>query len=73
LLIRAVDALHDESDSDDALWAELAEEFADHELLDLTMLCGWYHAICFTAGAARLQPETWAPTLASLTHVDRSP
>ena len=61
LLIEAVDSLHDSSDIDDGLWSRLAAQFSDAELLDLLLLCGWYHAISFTARAARVSPEGWAP------------
>ncbi len=61
LVIRAVDALHNNSDIDDGLWAELTSEFSEAELLDLTMLCGWYHAISFTARVARVPLEVGAP------------
>ncbi|WP_067831791.1 carboxymuconolactone decarboxylase family protein [Actinomadura kijaniata] len=66
LLIRAVDALHDTSDVDDALWARLAAAFTEPELLDLLMLCGWYHAISFTATAARVPLEPGAPRFADV-------
>jgi hypothetical protein len=64
LLIRAVDALHDRSDIDDALWGELSASFTCEELLDLLMLCGWYHAISFTANGARVALENTAPRFA---------
>ncbi len=67
LLIRAVDALCDHRDIDDTLWAALRGEFDDREILDLTMLCGWYHAISFTARAARVPLEAGSPTFASVT------
>jgi alkylhydroperoxidase family enzyme len=66
LLVRAVDALHDHADIDGALWSELATELDERQLLDLTVLCGWYHAIAFTATAARVPLEPWAPTFASV-------
>ena len=66
LLIRAVDALHDHGDIDGELWAALASELADPQLLDLTMLCGWYHAISYTAIVARVPLEPGAPTFASV-------
>ncbi|WP_197283756.1 carboxymuconolactone decarboxylase family protein [Mycobacterium sp. Marseille-P9652] len=66
LLINAVDALFDRNDIDDALWAELRDEFDDREILDLTMLCGWYHAISFTARAARVPLEAGSPTFADV-------
>jgi alkylhydroperoxidase family enzyme len=67
LLIRAVDALHDNADIADALWQQLAGAFSDANLLDLMMLCGWYHAISFVANAARVPLEAGAPTFASVT------
>lgn len=66
LLIRAVDALHETAHIDDALWAELAGEFDDGQLLDLTMLCGWYHAISFTANAAAVDLEAATPRFADV-------
>lgn len=64
LLIEACDALHDGSDLPDELWARLREVFTDAQLLDLTMLAGWYHAISFTARAARVDLEPGAPRFA---------
>jgi alkylhydroperoxidase family enzyme len=66
LLIRTVDALCDHRDIDDTLWAALRAEFDDREILDLTMLCGWYHAISFTARAARVPLEAGSPTFAGV-------
>jgi alkylhydroperoxidase family enzyme len=65
LLIRAVDALHDTADIDDALWVLLSAELGEQELLDLLLLCGWYHAISFTANAARVPLEDGAPRFAA--------
>jgi len=61
LLIRTVDALHDLSDIPDDLWNDLLDDFSHAQILDLTMLCGWYHAISFTAVAARVPLEDGAP------------
>lgn len=66
VLIRAVDALHDGGDIDAELWQQLTRELDESQLLDLTMLCGWYHAISFTATAARVPLEPWAPTFRSV-------
>lgn len=64
LLVRAVDSLCDRRDIDDTLWTALRTEFDECEILDLTMLCGWYHAISFTARAARVPLEPGSPTFA---------
>ncbi|MEU9096769.1 carboxymuconolactone decarboxylase family protein [Streptomyces sp. NPDC048361] len=61
LLLDTADALHDGNDIDDELWARLSAHFSPEQILDLLMLCGWYHAISFTARATRLPPEPGAP------------
>jgi alkylhydroperoxidase family enzyme len=66
LLLRAVDMLHETSDLDDPLWAELRAELDEPALLDLFLLCGWYHAISFAANGARVPLEEGAPTFASV-------
>jgi alkylhydroperoxidase family enzyme len=60
LLIDLVDALHDRGTVGDAMWAALAEEFSESELLELLVLSGWYHAIAFVANGARVPLEAWA-------------
>ena len=65
-LIRLVDELHDSSDVSDALWQELRSQYDEAALLDLLLLCGWYHAISFTARAARVPLESGAPTFDSV-------
>jgi len=66
LLVRLADALHDDGDIEDSLWSELGSEFDEAQLLDLTMLSGWYHAISFTARSARVPLEPGAPTFSSV-------
>lgn len=66
LLIEAVDSLHDTADIADDLWTKLADEFGDTELLDLLLLCGWYHAISFAAVATRVPLEEGAPRFADV-------
>ncbi|MFF5295742.1 carboxymuconolactone decarboxylase family protein [Paractinoplanes globisporus] len=61
LLLEAVDALHDDNDIGDELWARLAAAFDEPRLMDLLLLCGWYHAVSFAARAARLPLEPGAP------------
>ena len=64
LLIEAADALHEQADIGDELWRRLARQFTEEQLLDLLMLAGWYHAISFTANAARVAGEAGAPRFA---------
>ena len=61
-LIRLVDSLHDHSDVNDELWSEIAQHLREEQLLDAMMLCGWYHAISFTARGFRVALEPGAPT-----------
>ena len=67
LLIRAVDALHADADVPDDLWQALSAVFREECLLDLLLLCGWYHAISFVARGTRVPLEAAAPTFASVT------
>ena len=60
-LIRAVDELHDGADLRDSTWLALSASHEDAQLLDLTLLCGWYHAISFAARVARVALEDFAP------------
>jgi hypothetical protein len=53
--------LHDTSTIDDTLWREVATHFNEEQILDVLMLCGWYHAISFAANGARVDLETGAP------------
>ena len=51
LLVRTVDAAHDTADIPNDLWDDLVTQFGVDQIIDLTMLCGWYRAISFTAVA----------------------
>ena len=60
VLVDTVDALHERSDVDDVLWARLAAELEDAQILDLLVLCGFYRAVSYLANVARLAPEPFA-------------
>ena len=57
LLVRAADELHASSVIGDATWEELAERFADDQLIELCMVVGQYHLVGFTLNSLRIQPE----------------
>jgi alkylhydroperoxidase family enzyme len=61
VLIELVDQLHDTNDVDDDLWQRLATHFQPAQMLDLLLLCGWYHAISFVARATRVAAEPGSP------------
>lgn len=60
LLLRAVDELHDHGTIGDGLWAALAAHYDARQLLELLVLCGWYHLISFVSNGARVELEPWA-------------
>jgi hypothetical protein len=62
LLIRAADALHDHATINDALHDQLVAVFTESQLLDIYLLCGWYHAISYAANAAGVDLEPGAPS-----------
>ena len=57
LLLGAVDALHDNRDIDDGLWAALKVEFDDEDLIELCLLIGHYEMLAMTLNALRVQPD----------------
>ena len=66
LLLEGADALHDHADLDDELWDRLRGAFSSQQLLDLLLLCGWYHAISYAARAVRVPLEAGAPRFADV-------
>jgi hypothetical protein len=58
--------LHDSAVITDDLWLRLARVFRDEQLLDLLMLCGWYHAVSFAANGAQVRREPGAPRFADV-------
>jgi alkylhydroperoxidase family enzyme len=66
LLIRLVDELHERSDVGDELWSALTAQFGEEQLMELLLLCGWYHAISFVARGARVPLEEGAPRFAEV-------
>ena len=59
LLIRLVDALHDQAQVDDALWAGLREHWTEPQLIELIALAGFYHLISFVTNALTIPPEPY--------------
>jgi alkylhydroperoxidase family enzyme len=56
-VLRAVDALHAQSDLTDEQWDDLVAATDEDGALEVALLCGWYHAISFAARALRLPLE----------------
>lgn len=60
LLVALADALHESADVPDALWSELAKHWDETQLLEMLLVCGFYHLVSFTANATRLANEPFA-------------
>ena len=60
LLIRMVDALHDDAAIDDALWAALRGEFDEAQMIELIVLAGFYHMVSFVTNGLHLPLEDGA-------------
>ena len=58
LLLRAADELHAPARTiSDELWASLAAEFGERELIELCMLIGPYEMLAMTLNSLRVQPD----------------
>jgi 4-carboxymuconolactone decarboxylase len=59
-LCRAADELHRNNDVSDATWAALAERYDEQQLIQATMLVGYYHLVSFALNTLRvpLEPGT---------------
>jgi alkylhydroperoxidase family enzyme len=56
-VVQAVDELHATSDLSDETWAALVDAAGEDGALEVTLVCGWYHAISFAVRALRLPLE----------------
>jgi NAD(P)-dependent dehydrogenase (short-subunit alcohol dehydrogenase family)/alkylhydroperoxidase family enzyme len=56
-LLRAADELHERREISDQLWAQLAGELSDVELIELCMLVGHYEMLAMTLRSLRVQPD----------------
>ena len=59
LLVRLVDELHDTGHVSKELWSGLASLWSAEQLLDLLVLAGWYHVICYVTNGALVPHEDW--------------
>lgn len=59
-VFRMADELHDTRTVSDDLFAELASFFHTQEILELTVVAGWYRLIAYLIGVAGTQFEPWA-------------
>ena len=57
LLLRAADELHAERCIGDELWAALAREYDERELIELCLLIGHYEMLAMTLRSLEVQPD----------------
>jgi 4-carboxymuconolactone decarboxylase len=60
-LLRCADELHDVSSVRDGTWQILAASYDERQLIELIMLVGHYHLVCFAANALGVQREPEVP------------
>jgi len=60
LLVRMVDDLHETARIDTELLVAMQEHWSDAQIIELTILVGWYHAISYLCNVSRVPLETWA-------------
>lgn len=63
LILMLMDALHDSSRVDSALWAKLSAEFEEMQLLELIMLAGFYHTVAYLCNGLDLPLEAYGAPL----------
>ncbi len=57
LLLKSADALHENRDLPDELWAKLQAEFSNIELIELVILVGHYEMLATTINTLRIAPD----------------
>jgi alkylhydroperoxidase family enzyme len=62
-VVTLADELHDRAAPGDATWARLAARLDETQLLELLVVCGFYHAIAYVITGARVPREPWARRL----------
>lgn len=58
-LLRAADELHDTSTLSDDAWTALTTFCNDEQILEILVICGFYHFISYLARAGRIELEPW--------------
>lgn len=58
-VLAAADELHDDAMISDETWAGLSEHLDEDQLLELMLVCGWYHFISYLARSAGVEFEPW--------------
>jgi len=59
-VIALADELHDGAAPSEATWQALSARLDEAQLLELLIVCGFYHAIAYVIAGARVPQEPWA-------------
>lgn len=60
LLIRLADEVFDACDVSAPLWSALGDRYADDQLLELLIICGWYRLLSAVINSIGIEREAWA-------------
>jgi len=60
-LLTAADELHVDAEIRDDTWAELSELYSVRQTIEITMLVGMYHVVCFVLNGFRVAREPHLP------------
>jgi 4-carboxymuconolactone decarboxylase len=60
LLIRLADEVFDACDVSAPLWSALGDRYADDQLLELLIICGWDRLLSAVINAIGIEREAWA-------------
>jgi 4-carboxymuconolactone decarboxylase len=60
-LLSAADELHRDAAISDRTWAALSELFSVRQTIEITMLIGMYHVVCFVLNGFRVEREPQLP------------
>ncbi len=63
-ILHLADQLHDHAQIDDAAWTELKRFFSGEQVIELTMLAGFYHSISYLANGLEIAREPHAARMA---------
>jgi alkylhydroperoxidase family enzyme len=60
LIVRMADALHETATIGEDLWAAIAAEFSEEQILELIMLAGFYRTVAYLTNGLKLPLEGYA-------------
>jgi 4-carboxymuconolactone decarboxylase len=62
-VLRAADELHHDSGISDETWETLARSYNERQLIEVCMLVGQYHIVCYSLNSLKIEREPGIPGL----------